>query len=166
MATDEKKVKAKDSTKNVKVKDSEVSESTVKTSKTTSKLITGTGRRKTAVARVFLYEDRGEIIVNEMPIEDYFPSEKAQVVWLKPFHLIGVSHPKSKYAATIKVHGSGKNAQLEAVVHGISKALASIDPEFSDLLRKNSMLTRDSRMVERKKPYLKKARKAPQYSKR
>lgn len=140
--------------------------STANSKKPAKGFIPGTGRRKTAVARVFLYQDKGEVIVNDMPIEDYFPSEKAQAVWLKPFHLVGVSHPKARFSASIKVHGSGKNGQLEAIVHGISRALASMDKEYQEILSKNSMLTRDSRMVERKKPFLKKARKAPQYSKR
>lgn len=128
--------------------------------------ISGTGRRKTAVARVFLYEEKGDVTVNGMPIEEYFPSEKDQLNWVRPFHLVGVSHPGSRFSASIKVHGSGKSAQLGAVIHGISWALANFDEEFAVTLRKNSMLTRDSRMVERKKYWLKKARKAPQFSKR
>ncbi len=129
-------------------------------------LITGTGRRKTAVARIFLHEGAGDIIINDKPINDYFPSEKEILAWQKPFHLIGVSHPDSKYNATIKVSGSGKSAQLDAVVHGVSRALADLSEENEKILKKNGMLTRDPRMVERKKYYLRKARKAPQYSKR
>lgn len=129
-------------------------------------IIFGTGRRKTAVARVFLYEGKGDFTANNMPIDDYFLSEKRRSDWMKPFHLVGVSHPGAHYNATIKVEGSGKSAQLDAVIHAFSHALASISEEFSIILRKQSMLTRDSRMVERKKPYLRKARKAPQYSKR
>lgn len=128
--------------------------------------INGTGRRKTAVARVFLYKDKGEFVVNGKNIEEFFPTEKDSIKWIKPFHLIGVSHPKAKFSASIKVQGSGKVAQLGAIVHGLSHALSKIDPEYSLILRKQGMLTRDSRMVERKKPYLHKARKAPQYSKR
>lgn len=128
--------------------------------------IWGTGRRKTSVARVFLWDDKGEIKVNDKDISDYFPTEKEQIKWIRPFHLIGISHPKAKYSASIKVRGSGKAAQLDAVVHGISVVLSKLSPEFSLILRKQGLLTRDSRMVERKKPYLHKARKAPQYSKR
>ncbi len=128
--------------------------------------IFGTGRRKTAVARVFLYNGKGDFIANNMPIDKYFESEKRRSDWMKPFHLIGVSHPDAHYNATIKIEGSGKSAQLDAVIHAFSHALATISEEFSIILRKQSMLTRDSRMVERKKPYLRKARKAPQYSKR
>ena len=128
--------------------------------------VAGTGRRKTAVARVFLYEEKGEFLVNGMKIEDYFTEEKAKTEWMKPFHIVGVSHPAAQFSGTIKVHGSGKSSQLGAVVLGISRALAAMNEEYADSLGKQSMLTRDSRMVERKKPYLRKARKAPQYSKR
>lgn len=128
--------------------------------------ISGTGRRKTATARVFLHDEKGEFTVNGMDIETYFPSEVDKIKWVKPFHIIGVSHPKARFSATIKVRGSGKSAQMDAVVHGFSRALASLDAEFAKILSKQGMLTRDPRMVERKKPYLHKARKAPQYSKR
>lgn len=128
--------------------------------------IFGTGRRKTAVARVFLYNGKGEFTANNMPIDEYFLSEKRRSDWMKPFHLVGVSHPGAHFNATVKIEGSGKSSQLDAVIHAFSHALASISEEYSTILRKQSMLTRDSRMVERKKPYLRKARKAPQYSKR
>lgn len=128
--------------------------------------ISGTGRRKTAVARVFLWEEKGDIIVNDKPIGEYFPSEKAKITWAKPFHIVGISHPEAKFKISIKVHGSGKSAQLGAVVHGISWTLANLSEEYAEALRLHDMLTRDPRMVERKKPYLRKARKRPQYSKR
>ena len=128
--------------------------------------IPGTGRRKTAVARVFLYEKKGDFTVNDMQAEEDFPTEKEQVKFLKPFHAIGVSHPKAKLSASIKVYGSSKPSQLDAVVHGVSRALAKYSEEFHLILSKQGLLTRDSRMVERKKYYLHKARKAPQYSKR
>ncbi|MCA9302041.1 30S ribosomal protein S9 [Candidatus Nomurabacteria bacterium] len=128
--------------------------------------ISGTGRRKTSVASVFLYKEKGQILINGMPIAEYFPSEKETLAWTKPFHAIGVSHPEAQFSATIKVSGSGKSAQLGAVVLGISRALAKIDEEFELNLKKLDLLTRDSRMVERKKPYLRKARKRPQFSKR
>jgi small subunit ribosomal protein S9 len=136
------------------------------TEKVAPNFISGTGRRKTAVAKVFLYEGKGEFIVNGMDIQAYFPSEVDQTKWVKPFHLIGVSHPKARFSCSIKVFGSGKSAQIGAVVHGISRALSSISDEYRKVLSKQGMLTRDSRMVERKKPFLHKARKAPQYSKR
>ena len=128
--------------------------------------ITTVGRRKTASARVFMYEGKGEIFVNYMPIDEYFPSTKEKLAWMEPFHLVGVSHPDAQFNATIKVEGSGKSAQLGAVIHGISRALASLSEENQSILKRNGFLTRDPRMVERKKYYLKKARKRPQYSKR
>jgi small subunit ribosomal protein S9 len=129
-------------------------------------LITGTGRRKTSTARIFLYEKGGDFSVNGKDISEYFPSEKEVLAWQKPFHLVGVSHPQAKFTMTAKVAGSGLSSQLGAVVHGISQALSALSEENRLILRKNGLLTRDSRMVERKKPYLRKARKAPQYSKR
>lgn len=143
-----------------------MSEENNKKQKKNKDFITGTGRRKTAVARVFLYEKKGDIIINDKPAEEMFRSEKEQIKLMRPFHTIGVSHPTAKYSATIKVQGSGPAAQLEAVVHGISRALAELSEENRLILRKQGLLTRDSRMVERKKYYLHKARKAPQYSKR
>lgn len=133
---------------------------------TKTKLITGTGRRKTAVARVFLYEKKGSFSVNDKNLGEYFTGVSDKELWLKPFHIIGVSHPEAMYSASIKVSGSGISAQLEAVVLGLARALASLSEENRSVLRKNGLLTRDPRMVERKKPFLKKARKRPQYSKR
>lgn len=130
------------------------------------KLITGTGRRKTAVATVFLYEKKGEFSINNTTLNEYFSSVLDKDLWLRPFHIVGISHPESAYSASIRVSGSGLSSQLDAVVLGISRALASISEENRVSLRKNGLLTRDSRMVERKKPFLKKARKRPQYSKR
>jgi small subunit ribosomal protein S9 len=134
--------------------------------KKSNAFISGTGRRKTAVARVFLKEDKGEFIVNGKDITEYFPSEAAQQKWIRPFHTIGVSHPKAKFSATIKVSGSGNTGQLDAVVHGLARALAKISTEYHEILAKQGFMTRDPRMVERKKYYLHKARKRPQYSKR
>lgn len=124
------------------------------------------GRRKTAVASVFLKKSKGKILVNGMSIEDYFPTEESKMKWMKPFFAIGVSSPEQSYSATIKVQGSGKVGQLGAVVLGLSRALVKALPETTSVFRKQGLLTRDPRMVERKKPYLRKARKAPQYSKR
>lgn len=133
---------------------------------TKDNLITATGKRKTAVARVFLYPEKGEIIINDKNINDYYSKETEKVVWEKPFHIIGVSHPETQFRGSIKTHGSGPSSQLDAVAHGLSRALAKMNDEYKVALSKAGMLTRDSRMVERKKPYLRKARKAPQYSKR
>ena len=125
-----------------------------------------TGRRKTAVASVFLKGEKGVFLVNDKPIDDYFNSEKEKGRWMKPFFVAGISNPEKSYSATIKVSGSGNSGQIGAVVLGISKALCLAMPEVQSSMRKQGLLTRDSRMVERKKPYLRKARKAPQYSKR
>jgi len=131
-----------------------------------TEFITGTGRRKTAVSRIFLYDKKGEFTVNGKDIKEYFPSDLEQATWVKPFHIVGVAHPDSKFSATIKIQGSGKNAQLGALIHSISHALSKMQEDWSIALRKQGLLTRDSRMVERKKPNLHKARKATQYSKR
>lgn len=129
-------------------------------------LIIATGRRKTAVARVFLYPEKGDFYVNDKKIDEFFTKEKETLAWKKPFHIIGVSHPTTQFRGTVKVSGSGPSAQLDAVVHGISRALAEINDEYRSALSKSGLLTRDPRMVERKKYYLRKARKRPQYSKR
>jgi small subunit ribosomal protein S9 len=150
----------------VEEKNTETKTDTVKKYKVKKDPITAVGRRKTASASVFLYKGKGDILVNHKNISEYFPSEKEQIAWMQPFHAIGVSHPESKFNATIKVEGSGKSSQLDAVIHGISRALAQIDEENRKVLRKAGLLTRDPRMVERKKYYLRGARKRPQYSKR
>ena len=128
--------------------------------------IATSGRRKTATARLFLNKGKGTFLVNNVDIEEYFSTEKEKLAWMYPFHLIGVSHPLSKFNATIKVAGSGKSAQLGAIVLAFSKALATMSEENQQILRRNGFLTRDSRMVERKKYWFKKARKKPQFSKR
>jgi small subunit ribosomal protein S9 len=128
--------------------------------------ITATGRRKTAVARIFLKPEKGDFTVNGKDIDTVYVHEKDRQKWAKPFHLVGVSHAKSKFSASIKVEGSGNSSQLSAIVHAISKALSTYSDEFKKILTKQGFLTRDPRMVERKKYFLHKARKAPQYSKR
>lgn len=130
------------------------------------KVFTSVGRRKTAVASVFLYPKKGDFLINDKPIDSYFDLETEKLLWMKPFHLVGISHPASSYSASIRVSGSGKSAQFDAVLLALSKALVEVDQEFRQILRKHDLLTRDPREVERKKPFLRKARKAPQYSKR
>ncbi len=108
-----------------------------------------TGRRKTATARVRLFRKKGPILVNEKPIEQYFPSETLEQAYLVPFQITGTL---DKYSANIKVNGSGKSGQLGAVVHGIARALSLADREkFRSSLKKYGLLTRDSRMKERRK---------------
>ncbi len=107
------------------------------------------GRRKTAVARVRLYKKSGDMMVNDKPIGQYFPGEVAVKNYLKPFE---VTETSGKFSFTAKVEGSGKTAQLGAVVHGISRALASLDATaYRSLLKKAGLLTRDSRMKESRK---------------
>lgn len=129
-------------------------------------LIIATGRRKTAVARVFLYPEKGDFYINDKKVDEFFSTEKDRLAWKKPFHTVGVSHPSTQFSGTIKVSGSGPSSQLDAVVHGVSRALAEINDEYRTALSRGGLLTRDPRMVERKKYYLRKARKRPQYSKR
>lgn len=128
----------------------------------------GLGRRKRAIARAWVFDKKEDFSfkVNEKPIEEYFLGEEAKIAYLEPFYSVGVSHPQSRFSASVKVSGGGKEAQLDAVVLAFSRALVSMNPEYKPALRKKGLLTRDSREVERKKPYLRKARKSPQYSKR
>lgn len=129
----------------------------------------GTGRRKTAVARVWLYkrekkhELNGLLVVNDRPIGEYFPGKKAETRYMRPFQAANVL---GKFVASIKVSGGGKGGQLDAVTHGIARALVAADPEYRSALKKEKLLTRDSRMKERKKYGLRRARRAPQWSKR
>jgi small subunit ribosomal protein S9 len=123
----------------------------------------GTGRRKTAVARVKLTPGNGAIIVNGTPYEQRFPSLEHQRVIAQPFQ---VTETAGRYSAVIKVEGGGVTGQSGAISHGISRALVHADERLKPLLKQNGLLTRDARAKERKKPGLKRARKAPQYTKR
>jgi len=123
-----------------------------------------TGKRKTSAARVFLKPGRGEVTVNEMPIEKYLPTPTSLMKALSPFT---VTNTKGLYDAAITVHGGGKIGQAGAIAHGITRALLVLDSaKYRDSLKKAGMVTRDDRMVERKKYGLHKARKRGQYSKR
>ncbi|OGO30509.1 MAG: 30S ribosomal protein S9 [Chloroflexi bacterium RBG_16_56_11] len=123
----------------------------------------GTGRRKTAVAQVKLMAGSGAIIVNGTPYEKRFPSLEYQRVIIQPFI---ATESTGKYNAVIKVEGGGVNGQSGAIAHGISRALVQADERYKPILRQQGLLTRDARAKERKKPGLKRARKAPQYTKR
>jgi small subunit ribosomal protein S9 len=129
-------------------------------------MIITTGRRKTAAASFFMKEGKGDFTVNGLPIFTYFPSEKEKSKLLKPFFTVGISQPETQFSGSFRVKGSGKCGQLGAVVLAIARALATMSEDYAILLRKQGLSTRDPRMVERKKYYLHKARKAPQYSKR
>jgi small subunit ribosomal protein S9 len=126
-------------------------------------VIRSTGRRKTAVASVRLSPGSGAIAVNDRSLEDYFPRDTARMRILEPFE---VTETAGQYDAIISVNGGGSSAQADAVRHGISRALVATSEEMRPALRKNGMLTRDPREVERKKYGRHKARKRPQYSKR
>ncbi len=123
----------------------------------------GTGRRKTAVARVKLTSGNGAIIIDGMPLEERFPSLEHQRIITQPFI---TTESTGKYNAVIKLAGGGVTGQSGAVAHGIARALVSADERFKQMLRQQGLLTRDARAKERKKPGLKRARKAPQYTKR
>jgi len=121
------------------------------------------GRRKSAVARVRLLTKRKEFIVNDKNIENYFSLERLKKEALRPLEVMKIT---DKLGVSVKVKGGGTNAQAEAIRLGISRALVKFNPLFMKRLRKLGYLTRDSRKVERKKYGLKKARRAPQWTKR
>jgi small subunit ribosomal protein S9 len=123
----------------------------------------GTGRRKTAVARVRLYPGTGVIIVNGKPYEEVFSRPLHQVTLLQPFR---VTETQEKFNAQVKVAGGGIGGWSGAIAHGIARALTAADESLRPALKKAGFLTRDARMKERKKYGLKRARKAPQYTKR
>ncbi|MBI4334435.1 MAG: 30S ribosomal protein S9 [Chloroflexi bacterium] len=121
------------------------------------------GRRKTAIARVRLQAGTGTITINERPFDNYFPSVEERNAVLVP---LTVANAKEKFDATIKVIGGGTSAQAGAISHGMARALVESDETLKKALRQHGLLTRDPREKERKKYGLKRARKAPQYTKR
>ncbi|MBI2327281.1 30S ribosomal protein S9 [Candidatus Curtissbacteria bacterium] len=132
--------------------------------KSKTSYISAHGNRKQAVARIRLFKGKGETVVNEKPIETYFPQEVDKIVWQKPFL---VTKSQGQYYATIKVSGSGKRSQLDAIALGISRALVMQEESFRPILRKAGLLTRDSRKKERRKyGRAQKARKGKQSPKR
>jgi small subunit ribosomal protein S9 len=124
----------------------------------------GIGKRKTSIAKVYLQEGSGTIFVNKKSFESFFTNTQNQIDFIK-YPLI-LANLTSTYNIDIKVKGGGIISQLNAVKLAISKAVSSISPEYRSILNKELLLTRDSRIKERRKYGLKKARKAPQYSKR
>lgn len=122
----------------------------------------GLGRRKTSVAKVLLTDEK-ERTVNGVAFETYFPYAALQITVLKP---LSVTSQADEYGLKVKVSGGGKNSQAEAVSLGIARALVGIDEGFRKQLKAAGLLRRDSRAKERKKPGLKGARRAPQFSKR
>ncbi|MCM0582661.1 30S ribosomal protein S9 [Weissella diestrammenae] len=123
----------------------------------------GTGRRKNSVARVRLVPGNGAITINGKSAEDYIPFANLREVMIQPFN---ATETLGNYDVLVNVNGGGFSGQSGAIRHGISRALLEVDPEFRGALKSAGLLTRDSRMKERKKPGLKKARKASQFSKR
>ncbi|MDF2940278.1 MAG: ribosomal protein [Gammaproteobacteria bacterium] len=123
----------------------------------------GTGRRKTATARVYLSRGKGAIIVNGKPVDEYFGRETSRMVVRQPLELVNLI---GKLDIKVNVKGGGPNGQAGAIRHGITRALMELDETLRPALRQAGFVTRDSREVERKKVGLHKARKRPQYSKR
>ena len=123
----------------------------------------GTGRRKNAIARVRLIEGSGKFTINGKDIDEFFGMETLKVIARQP---LTVTNTVSKYDVIVKVTGGGFTGQAGAIRHGIARALNEANTEFRPALKTNGFLTRDPRMKERKKYGLKKARKAPQFSKR
>jgi len=123
----------------------------------------GTGRRKSSVARVRLVPGEGKIIINKRDMDNYFGLETLKLIVRQPLVL---TNTVPKYDVIANVHGGGYTGQAGAIRHGISRALLEVDGELRSVLKKAGFLTRDPRMKERKKYGLKKARRAPQFSKR
>ena len=123
----------------------------------------GTGRRKNAIARVRIYPGDGTITVNDKAPLQYFGRRMLEMVVVEPLRL---TETQKRFNVTVKVDGGGMSGQAGAVQHGIARALVAADGAMRPVLKKHGMLTRDPRMKERKKPGLKRARKAPQYTKR
>ncbi|PKK39696.1 SSU ribosomal protein S9p (S16e) [Clostridiaceae bacterium JG1575] len=122
-----------------------------------------TGRRKKSVARVRLVPGEGKVIINKREFENYFPLETTRLIVNQPLELMGL---RNNFDVLVNVHGGGTTGQAGAIRHGISRALVKSDETLKGDLKRAGFLTRDSRMKERKKYGLKKARKSPQFSKR
>ena len=123
----------------------------------------GTGRRKNAIARVRLIPGKGQILVNRKPLEEYFPQEIQRIIIKQPLE---ITKTGDKFDIFVRVNGGGNSGQAEALRHGISRALVQADESCRPILRKAGLLTRDSRMKERKKYGQKGARKRFQWTKR
>jgi small subunit ribosomal protein S9 len=129
-----------------------------------SKYFYGTGKRKTSIARVRLYEKgTGQIVINNKPFEEFIPLPIIQELILYPLTLTG---SKKAFDIYVKIEGGGFNSQAEAIRHGISRALVAYNADLKSTLKPDGLLTRDARIKERKKYGLKRARRAPQFSKR
>lgn len=127
------------------------------------KIFYGTGKRKTSVARVWMRPGQGKFMINERELENYFPLETAKAMIFQPLELTGTL---GHFDISVNVQGGGIKGQAGAIRHGISRALLNVKEEFREILKKAGLLTRDSRIKERKKYGQKGARKRFQYSKR
>jgi small subunit ribosomal protein S9 len=123
----------------------------------------GTGRRKTSVARVRLYPGTGAVVINGKPLDELFVRPVHREAILRP---LAVTESQEKFNAQVKVEGGGISGWAGAIAHGIARALVAADENLKPILRRHGLLTRDPREKERKKYGLKRARKAPQYTKR
>ena len=123
----------------------------------------GTGKRKTSIARVILRPGDGATWINGRTIEEYFPRATHRTALMAPLKIAGA---EGTYDLRVRVEGGGPTGQAEAIRHGLARALVEADPELRTVLKREGFLTRDARIVERKKAGLHKARKAPQFSKR
>jgi small subunit ribosomal protein S9 len=125
--------------------------------------IYATGKRKTSIARVWLEPGEGKVLVNEREFKNYFPRETADLVAMQPFDL---TETRNRFNVLVTVKGGGPTGQAEAIRHGIAKALLQVSPDYKDKLKKAGLLTRDSRVKERKKYGKRSARASFQFSKR
>ena len=123
----------------------------------------GTGRRKSSIARVYLVPGHGKITINKKDMDQYFGLETLKIIVRQPLE---ATNTLDKYDVLVNVRGGGFTGQAGAIRHGIARALLNVDADFRPTLKKAGFLTRDPRMKERKKYGLKKARRAPQFSKR
>ncbi len=123
----------------------------------------GTGRRKSSVARVMLSPGTGKFVINKRTFEDYIPSAATRLDVMQPLEL---TSNVSTFDITVNVNGGGITGQAGAIRHGITRALLEVNADYRKVLKTAGMITRDPRVKERKKPGLKKARRAPQFSKR
>ena len=123
----------------------------------------GTGRRKKSIARVYLVPGTGKITINKRDIDEYLGLETLKLIVRQP---LAATETADKFDVIVNVHGGGVSGQAGAIRHGISRALLQADADYRPVLKKAGFLTRDPRMKERKKPGLKAARRAPQFSTR
>jgi small subunit ribosomal protein S9 len=126
-------------------------------------LVQATGRRKESVARVRLYDGAGQIVLNGRALENYFPTMAQRIRVMEPLQVAQVT---GRFDIRATLQGGGSTGQADALRLGIARALVGYDPELRPVLKRGGFLTRDARVVERKKYGLKKARRAPQYTKR